>query len=147
MFGYTGCLAHAEVTTIASTRQILCVRGYFEHNDACQKAAIARMLELPIHPSVYVIALAQLREGSSITEVRTKIQRLFQACMYKSQPLPRDLANSNYRWLPKQMDFHTLYQKFNQLLGVDIKEAPHVPLPNCISFIFMLDPMASLVSM
>ena len=137
--------AHAEVTTIASAGQILRVWGYFEHNDACQKAAIARMPELPIHPSVYVIALAQLREGSS-AEVQTEIRRLFQTCAYKGQPLPRDLANSNYRWLLQQTDFCTLYQKFNRLLGVDVKEAPHVPLPNCISFVFMLDPMALLVS-
>lgn len=59
---------------------------------------------LPIHPSVYV-ALAQLCDDSSITDIQTENQRLFQAHAYKDQPLPEDLANSNYYWILQQTDF------------------------------------------
>ena len=115
MFDYRGCLAHAKVTTIMSTRQILCVLGYFEHNEGCWKAAIVRISELPIHPSVYVI-------GSSITEVQTKKSEIIPSTHIQGSTPTQDLAKSNYQWLLQQKDFHTLYKKFNRLLGIDVKK-------------------------
>lgn len=77
IYNYTGCLAHAEIIMIISTGKILRIWGHFEHNQACQEATIAQMPELPIHPSVYIVALAQLCDGSSITDVQTKISNCF----------------------------------------------------------------------
>lgn len=123
IYDYTGCLAHVKVTTTPSTGAILRVRGYFGHNGACQKAVIARMPELPIHPAVYVVALAQLRDGASITNVQLKNRSLFHARTYKDQPAHDQLHKCNYRWLLKQTDFRTIYRKFNCVLGINANDA------------------------
>jgi hypothetical protein len=123
-FDFTACLAHVEVTVIAATQEVLRVRGYFEHNEACQKSVIARMPELQIHPSVYIVALAQLKEGVSPAEVREKNKKLFKARAYKDQP--KDLQSSSYRWLLRQTDFRTIYRQHSRLLGVNATAAPHL---------------------
>jgi hypothetical protein len=69
---FTGCLAHAEVTYVQSTQRILRIRGYFYHNEACKAALIARFPLVPLHPAVYEVALQQLKEGCTLTDLQDR---------------------------------------------------------------------------
>lgn len=89
------------------------------------------MPELQVHPSVYVVALAQLLDGTSTTEIRAKNRALFQTCGYLEQP--HTLHTSSYRWLLKQSDFRTLYRQYHRVLGVNVTEAPHVNIDEWLS--------------
>ncbi|EPS95721.1 hypothetical protein FOMPIDRAFT_1053897 [Fomitopsis schrenkii] len=64
-YNFTGCLAHADVTFIKSSRQALRIIGYLEHNDACRAAVLTRAPAVPLHPHVYEIAVRQLQQGAS----------------------------------------------------------------------------------
>ncbi|KAF7985164.1 hypothetical protein HWV62_7760 [Athelia sp. TMB] len=130
-FNFTGCLAHVEVTVIAKTRAVLRVRGHFEHNAGCQEAVVMRMPELQVHPSVYVVALAQLLDGASPGDIRAKNRALVESCGYSEQP--RILGTSSYRWLLKQSDFRTLYRQYHRVSGVNVTEAPHINLDEWLS--------------
>ena len=39
-YGFTGCLAHADVTWNRTSKEIERVIGYFEHNEGCEAAAV-----------------------------------------------------------------------------------------------------------
>ncbi|KAJ7217671.1 hypothetical protein GGX14DRAFT_597301 [Mycena pura] len=93
---FTGCLAHAEITT--RSHKIVRIRGHFDHNDGCKKALYERIPPIPAHPSVYAVALAQLGDGASFSDIRRKNRELFQAKAYKD--FPDDLASSQFRVLP-----------------------------------------------
>ncbi|KIJ38649.1 hypothetical protein M422DRAFT_258767 [Sphaerobolus stellatus SS14] len=73
------------------------------------EAVFKRMPKLPLHPSVYARALAQLQEGAQ---------------SYPGQP--EDLRTSNYRWILKQHDIRTLYRQYNRLIGVNMSNAAHL---------------------
>ncbi|KIJ33978.1 hypothetical protein M422DRAFT_52192 [Sphaerobolus stellatus SS14] len=96
---YTGCLAHAEITTHEPTGAILRARGFFMHNEDCKKAALARAPKLPLHPSVYAKALVQLQEGALLSAIQATNRELFRIGAYAGQP--KDLRTSNFRWILK----------------------------------------------
>ncbi|KAJ7330294.1 hypothetical protein DFH08DRAFT_708894, partial [Mycena albidolilacea] len=69
---FTSCLAHAEITYAVDSEKILRIRGFFHHNDACKKAEFTRIPPSPVHPSVFVVALSQLRDGATFADVKKK---------------------------------------------------------------------------
>jgi hypothetical protein len=81
---FTGCLAHVELTVRGN--KILRIRGHFEHNEGCKTALFERIPPIPVHPSVYIAALAQLRDGASFSDIRRKNRELFEAKAYKDFP-------------------------------------------------------------
>ncbi|KAJ7099086.1 hypothetical protein C8R44DRAFT_888546 [Mycena epipterygia] len=94
---FTSCLAHAEITYEDSSHKILRIRGFFHHNEACKQAEYTRIPPVPVHPSVFVVALSQLRDGASFADVKKKNRELVTARGYKD--FPADLRTSPYRWL------------------------------------------------
>lgn len=121
---FTGCLAHAEVTYLLSTQKILRIRGYFCHNEGCQKALIARFPAIPLHPSVYETALQQLKDGGTLTDLQERNRKMVASCLYHDQPM--DLTKSPYRWHIQSKDTHSLYQQFNRLQGIKVSEQAHL---------------------
>ncbi|KAJ6526095.1 hypothetical protein B0H19DRAFT_1275946 [Mycena capillaripes] len=110
---FTGCLAHAEITT--RSHKIVRIRGHFDHNDSCKKALYERIPPIPVHPSVYVAALAQLRDGASFSGIRCKNREFLQAKAYKD--FPHDLASSQFRWILTHNDSRSLYRQYNRMKG------------------------------
>jgi hypothetical protein len=121
-FPFTGCLAHAEITV--RENKILRVRGHFEHNQGCKTANIGHIPPIPVHPSVYAAALAQLRDGASFSDIRQKNRDLFEARAYAD--FPADLASSPYRWLLTHNDSRSLYRQYNRMKGVSVTNAPEI---------------------
>ncbi|KAJ6448730.1 hypothetical protein C8R47DRAFT_1181520 [Mycena vitilis] len=121
---FTGCLSHAEVTFVIGSQKILRIRGYFEHNQACKEAVFTRIPPIPVHPSVFTVALAQHRDGATFGDVKKKNRELFQACKYRD--MPADLASSPYRWIIDTRDSRSLMRQFNRLNGVKVTEKPQV---------------------
>ncbi|KAJ6564418.1 hypothetical protein B0H19DRAFT_1258869 [Mycena capillaripes] len=108
----TGCLAHSEIPT--RSHKI--------------KALYERIPSIPVHPSVYVSELAQLRDGVSFSNIRRKNQELFQAKAYKD--LPHDLASSQFRWILTHNKSRSLYHQYNHMKGVTVTDAPEVNVNN-----------------
>ncbi|KAJ7724828.1 hypothetical protein DFH07DRAFT_783183 [Mycena maculata] len=65
---FTSCLAHAEITYAVDSHKILQICGYFNHNQACKDAEFTRFPAIPVHPSVFVVTLSQLRDGASFAD-------------------------------------------------------------------------------
>ena len=121
---FTGCLAHAEITYLQSTQKILRIRGHFHHNEGCKKALIMRFPAVPLHPAVYEVALQQLKEGCTLTDVQERNHTMVQTVAYRDQPA--DLSRSPYRWHLRDKDTRSLYRQFNHLQGIKITEQAHL---------------------
>ncbi|KAF7344086.1 hypothetical protein MVEN_01698300 [Mycena venus] len=119
---FTGCLVHAEITI--RENKILRIRGHFEHNEECRTAKYTRAPPIPVHPSVYVVALAQLCDGATFSDVRRKNRDLLQAKAYAD--FPTDIASSPYRWVLTNNDSRSLYRQHSRLKGVSITVAPEI---------------------
>lgn len=102
------------------------IRGYFGHNDACRKAFLTRIPTLPLHPSVYALALKQLALGAQLTDIQATNRDTFSRQGYAQQPRPEDLAKVPYRWLIRKTDTRSLYRQFNRLRGLRTVVPPHV---------------------
>ncbi|KAJ7873914.1 hypothetical protein B0H14DRAFT_2502266 [Mycena olivaceomarginata] len=113
---FTGCLAHAELTVRAN--KILRIRGHFEHNEECKTANLTSFPPIPVHPSVYVVALAQLRDGATFSDIRQKNRDLFDTKAYAG--FPPDLESSPHRWLLTSNDSRSLYRQYNRMKGVSV---------------------------
>ncbi|KAJ7922111.1 hypothetical protein B0H13DRAFT_2412246 [Mycena leptocephala] len=118
------CLGHAEITYAVDSHKILRIRGYFHHNQACKEAEFTRIPPIPVHPSVYIVALSQLRDGASFADVKKKNCDLVTARGYKDFPV--DLHASPYRWLLENRDSRSLYRQFSRMNGVKVTEKPQV---------------------
>ncbi|KAJ7712197.1 hypothetical protein DFH07DRAFT_725388, partial [Mycena maculata] len=92
---FTSCLAHAEITYAVDSERVLRIRGFFHHNDACKQAEFTRIPPVPVHPSVFVVALSQLRDGATFADVKKKNRELVTSRGYKG--FPADLKMSPYR--------------------------------------------------
>ncbi|KAJ7204907.1 hypothetical protein C8J57DRAFT_1441401 [Mycena rebaudengoi] len=114
---FTSCLGHAEVTYVLSTEKILRIRGYFEHNLACKDAVYTRIPPIPVHSAVFAVALAQLRDGASFTDVKKKNREMFETGSYHS--FPSDLRNPPFH-------SRSLYRQFNRMNGVKVTEKPQI---------------------
>ncbi|KIJ29355.1 hypothetical protein M422DRAFT_269311 [Sphaerobolus stellatus SS14] len=121
---FTGCLAHAELSINELTSKVLRVRGLLGHNETCQNAILARIPKLPVHPSVYAKALAQLQEGVPLTTIQATNRQMFRAGTYPGQP--KDIRTSKFRWIMKSYDTRTLYRQYNQVIGVNTNRAAHL---------------------
>ncbi|KAJ7768826.1 hypothetical protein B0H16DRAFT_1780867 [Mycena metata] len=121
---FTGCLAHAEVTYVVLSQKNLRIRGYFQHNQGCKDALFTCIPPIPVHPSVFAVALAQLRDGATFTNVKNKNRELLSARNYHG--FPADIRNSPYRWLIETRDSRSLFRQHNRLNGVKITEKPQI---------------------
>ncbi|KAJ6565954.1 hypothetical protein DFH09DRAFT_1314736 [Mycena vulgaris] len=91
----------------------------------CKDALFTRIPPITIHPSVYAVALSQLRDGATFNDVRKKKNReLFRARAYKD--FPTDLHTSPFRWLLEHKDSCSLYRQYNRMKGIDVTDAPQV---------------------
>ena len=123
---FTGCLAHAEVTYTAESQKILRIRGYFEHNDACKTAQIQRFPPNTLHPSVFKLALDQLKDGVTLTDIQETNRAMVNSRLYVDG---QDTAKyQNYRFLMKSADTRSLYRQFYRLQGVKVTESAHLNL-------------------
>nr|VWO97430.1 Linoleate diol synthase [Ganoderma boninense] len=121
---FTSCLAHVEVLSKEHTGKVLRICGYFEHNQECKDAFLARIPPIPLHPSVFAHALKQLQIGAQLADIEAENRRMFQACQYPSQP--RAILESSYRWLIRKSDTRSLYRQFNRLRGIHTATAAHI---------------------
>ena len=121
---FTGCLAHVEVTYIRMTQKIICIRGYFNHNEGCRAAVIARFPVMPLHPAVYEIALQQLKDGGTLTDIQDRNHAMVQSVSYCGQP--KDQKQSPYHWLLRGKDTWSLYRQFNRMQGIKVTEQAHI---------------------
>lgn len=87
---------------------------------------MTRLPPIPLHPSVFSIALQQLAIGAQLTDIQATNRAMFEHCKYEHQPPHTDLAKSPYRWLLQKSDSRSLYRQFNRLRGLRISVAPHV---------------------
>ena len=109
---------------LQSTQKILHIRGYFHHNEGCKKALIAHFPAVPLHPALYEVALQQLKEGCTLTDLQEQNHVMVQSVAYCDQPA--DLSKSTYRWHWWDRDSHSLYCQFNCLQGIKITEQAHL---------------------
>ncbi|KAJ7769549.1 hypothetical protein DFH07DRAFT_735996, partial [Mycena maculata] len=121
---FTSCLAHAEITYAVDSERVLRIRGFFHHNDACKQAEFTRIPPVPVHPSVFVVALSQLRDGATFADVKKKNRELVTSRGYKG--FPADLKMSPYRWLLETRDSRSLYRQYSRMNGVKVTEKPQV---------------------
>lgn len=121
---FTGCLAHGEVLYQKHTGKILLVRGYFEHNLPCRDAFLSRIPPIPLHPSVFEVALKQLRGGAELSDIQELNRKLFRTFAYAGQP--RDMRQSSHRWLLRKTDTRSLYRQFNRIRGINVVQPAHV---------------------
>ncbi|KIJ32258.1 hypothetical protein M422DRAFT_265912 [Sphaerobolus stellatus SS14] len=115
---FTGCLAHVEVTMSVHTQRVVRIRGFFSHNEGCRAAVLKRMPQIPLHPSVYKVALAQLKDGASLSAIQAKNRDLFHSRGYLEQPA--DLQTSPYQWMLLPHDTRTLYRQYSRFVGVNV---------------------------
>ena len=116
----TGCLAHAKVTYLQLTQKVLWIWEYFLHNDSCKSALIARFSNVPPHPTVFEVALQQLKEGCILADLQDCNHAMVQSVSYPGQPA--DLLKSSYWWLLWGKDTHSLYHQFNWLQGIKVSK-------------------------
>ncbi|KAJ3527538.1 hypothetical protein NM688_g8115 [Phlebia brevispora] len=132
-YDHTECLAHAEVTTVVSSGNVLRVAGYFEHNEDCKNAVMKRFPAVPLHPDVYNIALQQLRQGAGITEIQSENLRRLQAKAYQDQPLDDGML-ANYRFNLLSGDFSRLYRiHYRDTHKVDLSARPEHNVDNWLN--------------
>src|SRR5882762_4322108 len=121
---FTGCLAHAEVTYHSNGINILRIHGYFEHNQGCHDAGLARIPTRPLHPSVLDVALNQLKDLAMLDAIQARNRELYMARGYPGQPY--DLKDSVYHWLLQPTDMQSLYRQHNRTIGVDVTSPDYV---------------------
>jgi len=123
---FTGCLAHAEITYLQSTQKILRIRGHFHHNEGCKKALIMRFPAVPLHPAVYEVALQQLKEGCTLTDVQERNHTMVQPWhIATSLLICRDLHTVGIYDL-RDKDTRSLYRQFNHLQGIKSQSKAHL---------------------
>ncbi|KAI0645944.1 hypothetical protein C8Q79DRAFT_927035 [Trametes meyenii] len=84
-YDFTGCLAHTEVTWVENTDNIICIIGFFDHNQECQKSVLVRYPAVPLHPHVVKIALLQMRTGADIGQIHNKNLEMVTHQLYRDQ--------------------------------------------------------------
>ncbi|KIP02982.1 hypothetical protein PHLGIDRAFT_121990 [Phlebiopsis gigantea 11061_1 CR5-6] len=131
---FTACLAHVEVLYSTASKNVLSIRGYFEHNAACKDAHLARYPRQPVHPEVFKVALSLLRAGADITEVQETNRAMARAGLYPGQPPPGDFeTKSGFRWVLQASDNRSLYRQFNRLHGIRTTTASHVNIDDWLN--------------
>ncbi|KAJ3780380.1 hypothetical protein GGU10DRAFT_279500 [Lentinula aff. detonsa] len=122
---FTECLAHAEVTYLGSTEKVLRIRGYFNHNKACKDALMTCIPKLPLHLTVFQVALDQLLSGvHSFSELQKTNQQMIKTNAYPDKP--QRVEDWRHRWLLQRSDSRSLYRQLARLRGVKTKKKPHI---------------------
>ncbi len=141
-----GCLAHADITTVEGTGEVVRVMGYFEHNQACQQSVLVRFPAVPLHPHVIEVAMLQFRAGAkyvfdwhaeicidpskSISQVRNKNLEMFASQLYRDQR-GADRSTANVRYELQSGDFSRLYrQHYRQHYGINVSVTPECNIDN-----------------
>ncbi|KAJ7856493.1 hypothetical protein B0H14DRAFT_3136050 [Mycena olivaceomarginata] len=83
-----------------------------------------QLTTIPVHPSIYVVALEQLHDGATFSDIRKKNRELVDAKAYPG--FPADFASSPYRWLLVSNDSRSLYRQYNRMKGVSVTTAPEI---------------------
>ncbi|KAJ7822806.1 hypothetical protein B0H14DRAFT_3875402 [Mycena olivaceomarginata] len=73
-----------------------------------------------VHPSVFAVALSQLRDGASFADVKKKNRELFLAGSYKD--FPANIRDSPYRWLLEPKDSRAGLHDRVEKLNVDLAD-------------------------
>lgn len=121
---FTGCLAHAEIIYEVQTHHVSQIRGHFTHNDECSTTEFSRIPTFPIHPSVYVEALQQLKAGMGLDKIKERNQAMYESRTYRD--MPHNLQSSPYRWILENSDTRSLYRQFFRLQGIKIAQKDHI---------------------
>ncbi|KAI0764222.1 hypothetical protein BD413DRAFT_433493, partial [Trametes elegans] len=121
---FTGCLAHADITTVVETGYVMRIIGYFQHNEECQQAAMVRFPAVPLHPHVVEVAMIQLRSNASVSQLRNRNMEMLAAHAYRDQRVMAP-GEGNYRYNLLSTDFRSLYRRhYRENHGIDITIAP-----------------------
>ncbi|KAJ7581987.1 hypothetical protein C8J56DRAFT_792749 [Mycena floridula] len=123
---FVGCLAHVEVTYVeaAGAQQILRIRGFLEHNEACKDALLTRVPRQSLHPAVFQTALAQLSASVSLSEVQKQNRALVKTNGYPDMsPDPR---HWKYRYLLRRGDMRSLYRQYSRMKGINTAKKPQI---------------------
>ncbi|KAJ7598502.1 hypothetical protein C8J56DRAFT_881128 [Mycena floridula] len=120
---FTGCLAHAEITYVVDTQQILRIRGYFKHNQECIDSVLSHIPRQRLHPSLFELTLTQLANGVPLTQIQKKNRDLVNQRAYPD--IPDDRKHWKCRWLLERHDTRSLYCQFSRMNGVKMEEKPH----------------------
>ncbi|KAK7441583.1 hypothetical protein VKT23_016575 [Stygiomarasmius scandens] len=86
---------------------------------------------IPVHPHVYEIAVEQLRQGISISQVRNSNLKTAERKAYRGQE-DEDESKRNWRYVLDVKDHCTLYRKLAMTYGINIRRAPQYNLENWI---------------
>ncbi|KAF8177083.1 hypothetical protein K438DRAFT_1978732 [Mycena galopus ATCC 62051] len=111
---FTGCLTRAELTV--RRHKILRICSHFEHNPECKTTNFSHTPPIPVHPSVYVAALAQLHDGATFSDICQKNRDLFEAKVYTD--FPADITLSLYCWLLTHNNSLSLYRQYNPMKAI-----------------------------
>ncbi|KIJ24387.1 hypothetical protein M422DRAFT_274848 [Sphaerobolus stellatus SS14] len=84
------------------------------------------MPPIPVHPSVYAVALKQLHEGASLMAIHARNRELFRTNGYPRQPPQEQLHNSQFRWIMKPYNTRAIYRQYNRMIGVDTTKKPQI---------------------
>ncbi|KAF8599958.1 hypothetical protein BDV93DRAFT_448481 [Ceratobasidium sp. AG-I] len=134
-YPFAACLAHVEITIELATRHVVRVQGILGHNMECQNAPLKRVPALSLHPSVLEIALQQLQNGASLTDIQERNREMVCA-RHQEKPKPyhdQDKSIGHYRYLIRKYDSTTLYRQQYHREGVDTKEKPHINIHNWLN--------------
>jgi len=128
---FTKCLAHAEIVCTTTTRKILRVRGYFQHNSACKDAFFTHIPRVPVDPAVFRIALSQLNQGASLDDVYSHNRELIKTRAYPG--MHEDPSQWKSRWLLRPSDTRSLYRQYSRLQGIKVTEKPHLNIDDWLN--------------
>ena len=103
---------------------ILQIRGYFKHNQACREAGLARLPTRPLHPTVLDVALSQMKDGATLDAIQAWNRELYTVRGYPGQPC--DLMDSPYRWLLKDTDMRSIYRQHSRAIGINVTSPDYV---------------------
>ncbi|KAH9960984.1 hypothetical protein BGW80DRAFT_1438809 [Lactifluus volemus] len=120
-YDFTGCLAHADITYEKQPLKIRRIVGILEHNPECQLGVMTRMPSIPLHPHVIEVALAQLREGASITSIQIRNLEMYHQLAYREQWTTHP-EQANFRYNIQGSDLRRIYTRHQQSQGINIKK-------------------------
>lgn len=111
---------------MVETHQILCLRGYFEHNNECKAALLQRIPPLPLHPRVHELALTALTQGVSLSTIQQNNREWVRSG--GEGYIPEDARKWKFRFLIQRYNTRSFYWQFNRMNGVKISGLPHINL-------------------
>jgi len=65
LYNFTSCFAHLDITYIVPNSTVLRITGIIDHDTSCEEQEMQRLPPIPLHPSVWVIAIQQINDGAT----------------------------------------------------------------------------------